>query len=67
MPHRQGHPVPIHRCHNTVELRAMVGPCLQDIVLELMNHFMRERSDDLSETLAAEQWQGESDNALFLV
>ena len=45
----------------------MVGPCLQDIVLELMNHFMRERSDDLSETLAAEQWQGESDNALFLV
>jgi len=45
--------VPIHFGHFAEKIRPMVRPPLQDIVLPLMNHFMRQRTHDLLLTILA--------------
>jgi hypothetical protein len=43
---RQG-TVPIHLGHLAEKIRPMIRPPLQDVVLPLMNHFVRQRAHDL--------------------
>jgi hypothetical protein len=43
---RQG-AVPIHLGHLAEKIRPMIRPPFQDIVLPLMNHFVRQRIHDL--------------------
>ena len=43
---RQG-AVPIHLGHLAKKIRPMTRPSLQDVVLPLMNHFVRQRAHDL--------------------
>jgi hypothetical protein len=43
---RQG-AVPIHLGHLAEKIRTMIRPPLQDVVLPLMNHFVRQRAHDL--------------------
>jgi hypothetical protein len=43
---RQG-TVPIHLGHLAEKIRPMIRPPFQDIVLPLMNHFVRQRAHDL--------------------
>jgi hypothetical protein len=43
---RQG-AVPIHLGHLAEKIRPMIRPPFQDIVLPLMNHFVRQRAHDL--------------------
>jgi hypothetical protein len=39
--------VPIHLGHLAEKVRPMIRPPLQDVVLPLMNHFVRQRIHDL--------------------
>jgi hypothetical protein len=43
---RQG-AVPIHLGHLAKKIRPMIRPPLLDVVLPLMNHFVRQRAHDL--------------------
>jgi hypothetical protein len=43
---RQG-AIPIHLGHLAEKIRSMIGSSLQDVVLPLMNHFVRQRAQDL--------------------
>jgi hypothetical protein len=61
--------VPIHLGHLAEKIRSMVRSPLQDIVLPLMNHFVRQRAHDLLLAIRAplgdllEQGKGEADFA----
>jgi len=66
---RQG-AVPIHLGHLAEKSRPMIRPPLQDVVLPLMNHFVRQRIDDLLLAILApsgdllEQGKGQANFAL---
>lgn len=61
---------PIHLSHFAEEVRSMIRPPLQDVVLPLMNHFMRQRIYDFLFTILArlddllEQGKGEANFSL---
>ena len=65
---RQG-PVSIHLGHLAEKILSMIWPPLEDVELPLMNHFVRERIDDLLLPIGAgfddllEQGQGEANFA----
>ena len=60
MADRNAEPIPIHDGHQPMKLRPVVRPPLQNIVLPLMNHFMRQRADEFILRLTLEQWNRQS-------
>jgi len=66
---RQG-AIPIHLGHLAEKIRPMIRPPLQDVVLPLMNHFVRQRAHDLLLAILAplgglmEQGKGQANLAL---
>jgi hypothetical protein len=61
---------PIHLGHLTEKIRSMIRPPLQDVVLPLMNHFVRQRIHDFLLAILApleyllEQGKGQANFAL---
>ncbi len=55
--------IAVHVDHLAIEVRPMIGPALQDVVLPLVNHLVRERFDDFLCRLTRKQMGGQLDHA----
>jgi hypothetical protein len=66
---RDAQPIAVHACHHALEVRAVVRTALQDIILPLVDHLMRQRADDFrfdmwaARCQALKQWKRQANKA----
>src|SRR5690349_5235311 len=67
MTNRNAKAIAVHDGHHAMKLRSMIGTPLQDIVLPLVNHFVRQGSDEFVVRLILEQRNRQPNQSSFRV